>query len=266
MRKFYFVVLFLLCSAYTFASNIGHFSKSVRQDNISTEDVSGYFGQWFSVAPGTTFEVVGDNTDPMGIRHISYQQYYQGVEVEGCLVLVHARNNIVQHVNGALMETQLKPQSTVAKISKRKAVSRVKAQEDESAQYLLTPVFRGDSVEYRIAYKVYSSEKRADVYVDAETGEVLKTLSVMFDGQSAQGTALTKYSGTQSINCYYDGTEYYLYDEERGIYTFIGSKVTGIFRRSLSDQELQQTSMRKPLLQTKRKQTKHMWSISRGTY
>lgn len=236
MKKFYFAVLLLLSCLLTYASNVGHFSKSVRQDNISTEKVSGYFGQWFSVAPGSTFEVVGDNTDPMGIRHISYQQYYQGVEVEGCLVLVHARNNTVQHVNGVLMETQLKPQSTVAKISKRKAVSRVKAQEDESAQYLLTPIFHGDSVEYRIAYKVYSSEKKADVYVDAETGEILKTLSVMYEGQSAQGTALTKYSGTKSINCYYDGIEYSLYDEERGIYTFFGSKVTGIFGRSLSDQ------------------------------
>ena len=121
MKKFYFAVLLLLSCLLTYASNVGHFSKSVRQDNISTEKVSGYFGQWFSVAPGSTFEVVGDNTDPMGIRHISYQQYYQGVEVEGCLVLVHARNNTVQHVNGVLMETQLKPQSTVAKISKRKA-------------------------------------------------------------------------------------------------------------------------------------------------
>ena len=86
MKKYYFLVCLLFCSLLAFSSNVGHFSKNVSVENILVENVSNYFNNWFSLAPSTSFKVVGDKCDKMGIRHISFQQYYQGVEVEGCLI------------------------------------------------------------------------------------------------------------------------------------------------------------------------------------
>lgn len=230
MKKLLLVYLFLCCSLLAFSSsNVGHFVKNVSNEGISTERVTEHFEQWFNLAPSTTFEKVADKTDRMGIRHITYQQYYRGIEVEGCMVLVHARNNTVQHVNGALMEEQLKPQNVVAKVSRRRAVAKVRNQEESDAEFMLTPVFDGEDVEYRLSYKVYSPEEMADIYIDAETGDVLKKISTRYDGQSVQGTAVTKYSGTQSMTCYQDGTEYSLMDNDRGIITYIGSNAPDYF-------------------------------------
>ena len=221
MRKFYSLVFFLVCSVLVFASNVGHFSKNVISDNIRVDSVSSYFEQWFSLAPGTSFGIIGDETDKMGIRHISYQQYYQGVEVEGCLILVHSRYNTVQFVNGVLMEEERKPNNTVARIDKKRAIAKVR-NNSGNAKYMLTPIFNGDSVEYHIAYMVHSNEEMADIYIDAETGDILKKISTKYDGQSVQSTVNTIFSGAQSISTYYDNGSYQLVDEDRGIATFFG--------------------------------------------
>ncbi len=223
MRKYCFLVCLLFCSLLAFSSNVGHFSKNVSVENIQVENISNYFNNWFSLAPSTSFKVVGDKCDKMGIRHISFQQYYQGVEVEGCLVLVHARNGIVQSLNGVLMEDQQKPNNTAARVSKRRALAKVRNQESGDAKYMLTPVFNGDSVEYRIAYMIHSAEEMADVYVDAESGEILKKISTKYEGQSVQSTVNTVYSGSQTVNSYYENNKYQLIDDERGIITFFGS-------------------------------------------
>lgn len=228
MKKLYFIVLMLCSSLLVFASNIGHFSRDVSRDNISIDNVADHFDQWFVLSPSSSFLIVGDNTDKMGVRHISYQQYYQGIEIEGCLVLVHARNNKVQHVNGVVMEDMIKPENVVAKVSRRRAVAKVRNDNSSEAQFMLTPIFLDDSVVYRTSYKVYSPEEMADVYVDAESGEILKKISKRYDAQSVQGTAKTVYSGNQSMTCYYD-TIYKLMDDDRGIVTYLGSKAPEYF-------------------------------------
>lgn len=222
MKK-YLVLLLLSCSLLGFSSNIGHFMKKVDAENITVENVSDHFGQWFNLAPETAFEVIGDKTDKMGVRHISYQQYYRGVKVEGCLVLVHARDNRVLGVNGVVMERHLSPRNTTANIDKRKAVRKVRGKEGNNAQYMLTPVFKNGSVSYRIAYKVFSPDEQANVYVDAESGDVIKKISTRHHGQSAQSKVNTLYSGKQTITSYKENNTYSLRDEDRGIVTYWGS-------------------------------------------
>lgn len=225
MKHLCLILVLLLGTITTNANQMGHFSKQVADENIPVHNIGNHFEQWFALPPSTTFEKVADKTDNMGIRHISYQQFYNGICVEGSLVLVHAKGNKVHSLNGVIMERQLQPKSTVAKLTKRKAVAKVRTHEDDNAELLLTPIHEGETVSYRIAYKVYSPEKMADIYIDAETGEVLKEISTVQHALSAQANALTMYSGTQTVNCTYDNNTYALTDTERGIVTYIGSNI-----------------------------------------
>jgi len=218
------LVNFLLClCVFVYSNRIGHFSKKVSADNVKASEVSNYFDKWFELDENSTFIKFADNTDACGIQHISYQQYQNGIEMEGCLLLVHARNGKVEYLNGVVWEKSYIPQSMNVAINKRKALAHINKETNENTvQYLLTPIYLNDTVFYRPAYKIFSEEDMADIYIDAEADTILKKISKRYYAQSIQGTASTYYSQIQNINCIYDSV-YKLIDDERGIVTYLGS-------------------------------------------
>ena len=51
-----------------------------------------------------TFKKITVKTDDLGFTHTNFQQYYNGYEVEGKIVLVHSKNGFVQSINGQILE------------------------------------------------------------------------------------------------------------------------------------------------------------------
>lgn len=224
MKKILLLFLFTICAVYySHASNVGHFSKNVAEQNVSVGSLSDYFLEWFNLPESTIFILTQEKTDLLGIQHLNFQQFLNGIPVEGCRVFAHAKDGQVMYVNGVLLENHIVPTAPKRMMGKKhiQQISNSSSVDD----CILTPIFVGDSVMYKYAYKSSSAEAGYDIYYDAETGEILKKISTRYDLTSAQGTASTFYEGTKSITCGFENNSYKLIDPERNIYTYNASNV-----------------------------------------
>lgn len=204
-----YYILLLLFSVMTTAakgeSSDGHFWLQLRDKNVRMDDAVNHFGKWLNIPADATFQLLKDETDELGIRHLRYRQYVAGVEVQASMVMVHGRDGLVTSANGVVME-QAEQHQVVRKAAKNGSI--------QETLYLVKTVSG-----YRYALLQYDFVADADVYVDAETGEVLKSLPRKHAiEETMQGR--TMYSGTVpiTVSTLTDG-RHLLIDSTRHIYT-----------------------------------------------
>ncbi len=167
----------------------GHFWLKLQDRNISMDEATSHFGEWLNLPEGTTFKLIGDETDQLGIRHLRYRQYVGGYEVQASTVVVHGRNGTITSANGVVMEQTAQPKVM------RKAPMRNDGKTDSAEKLYLVQTPSG----FRYAKLHYDFMQNADVYVDAETGETLKTLPLSHSiSETMQGRSL--YNGTVSLS------------------------------------------------------------------
>lgn len=160
------------------------------------------------------------------VEHICYQQSFQGVPVAGAEFLVHSRAGYAETANGKLVEglhcVTTPALSSTAAINR--AVEFVGADRymwenpanearirhirgnDQASYYpeaelmLFDKKFSQQADNYRLVWRVnvYAEKPLSyqDVFVDARSGEVLHMMNRL-RSDDVQGTAQTKYSGTQ---------------------------------------------------------------------
>ncbi|HHB78709.1 MAG TPA: choice-of-anchor D domain-containing protein, partial [Saprospiraceae bacterium] len=232
-----FLVSFLISIAYTqnspTNSNIkgvesiryvegNSYPRYLRLDAMHTIRV-GHFSEWlkanFNLPKGVSFELIRREKDPLGITHLRFQQLFKGVPVIGGVYLGHAQNGQIYSMNGVLLDVG--EMNTTAVLSNaesvKKAIAYIPSEkyvwEDEpsehshgvypTAELIIVP----EGLDFRhrkltLAYKVdvYSLEplKRAWVYIDAQTGDVVAEENRICK-TDIQGTATTGYSGQRNI-------------------------------------------------------------------
>lgn len=193
----------------------GQFNLSFRSGVAQTDVETFCRTQLPRLSEGTTFQVSRDVTDQYGTRHITLQQYVDGLKADGCQVLVHMRNDKVQSINGNVITKQMMPEPAA-----RKAAVR---QEGEGKEMVL---YVKDGVAHQ-AYKTVKGGKR--LVIDAQSGEVLSSKSLRHNwdgptGQTVKAKGLTMFNGVQEFNATQleDGS-YTLIDSERQLYTLDAS-------------------------------------------
>lgn len=204
----WFLLIALMQTVQAENSN-GHFWLKLQDKNVGMDDAVRHFGEWLNLPSGSTFELLGDETDELGIRHLRYRQYVEGYEVQASMVMVHGRNGIVTSANGVVMEQTAQP------TARRKALARRSDGTTSAEELFLVQTSTG----YRYATYHYDPMQNAEIYADAETGEVLKALSLTQSvSEMMQGRSL--YSGTVpfSVTTLTDG-RHVMADSTRNIYT-----------------------------------------------
>lgn len=215
MKRIFTILWFMLALMSVNANEEGHFFVDLSSQNVALTTVANSFGSYFSYANGSTFTLFRDTTDALGIRHQSYQQYYQGKEVEFHVVIVHSKNGIVGCINGSAMTQSQAPQSVVARISKRQAAAKApKEVEESSVTSIITCI---DGMYYSV-YKILSPETFEILYIDSNTGEIIYREGV-FRNADVVGRGYTRYNGWQNMTVYESDGKYYLMDEGRNIVT-----------------------------------------------
>jgi Zn-dependent metalloprotease len=165
--------------------------------------------------------------DDIGFTHHRFQQTYQNYPVEWAVYIVHEKNGRILSMNGEYhqgiqMSNQVSLSEKSALGSATDLIGAVRYKwevpgEEEAmkkildnpgftyapkGQLVVLPVEEKDKYAYRYAYKfdIFADEPygRWNVYVDAQTGKVLKQLSLIHEAD-VTGTAKTKYSGTVEI-------------------------------------------------------------------
>lgn len=178
-----------------------------------------------------------DNTD---YEHKTYQQYFNGIKVEDAMYKVHAKKGIVISINGEFLKIEsinTKPNLTEQEALK-KALEQIGAKkyrwEIKQEENWIKSIKGADATFYpkgelmisqidekvnsfNLCYKfIINAIEPASydyVYIDAQTGKILRKIPVM---HNIAGTADTRYSGSQTIETQANNSSFRLNDVTRG--------------------------------------------------
>lgn len=244
----------------------GSFYVDLSKENKTTEQLSKDFNSWFNLDTNHSFVLLSSKTDELNLTHNYYQQYYKGVLIEGAILMLHAKKGIVYASNGQI--AKFDKVEVVSNISSENAVIIAKEHlkvtdliNTYPVETIIAKIPNGVSFDYKFVQKVRIDSANpfimANVYIDANNGNVLNTVSLVTNCMSTDSekviekkpfmpfkydvsnsenvvladtpaTANTMYSGTQSIvTDSYNGA-YRLRDNARKIETYDATNATAL--------------------------------------
>lgn len=183
---------------------------------INTEDLSPVFNQLLNPLQNNTFVKIEIIEDHIGMTHQKYQQYFNNIPVEFGIYKAHAKNDVLSCINGNYFS--VKNINTTPSISEETAILLAKQSINAESYFELNAAHTGyygpnpklvifpkiQSINNynRLAYKldIYAEKPlyRADVYIDAHTGEVIiENSKIHHSNIPAAGTTL--YNGVQNF-------------------------------------------------------------------
>lgn len=226
-------------------STLPSFIKFRKSDQFDIDKLNAWMKSNFKFDPNIDFVEVRKDVDNLGHVHYRYQQTYYGQPVEDAIWIAHTNHDKVYSLNGLIYDkfAATSAPSLDEATALTKALEHVNASvykwelpneekhlKWETRNPLATYMPHGDIVfvskgmdfnadDYRLAYKfniyAHAPVSRADIYVDAITGEILRENSILCHADE-EGIAHTGHSGEREIIAdSFDG-EYRLRDGSRG--------------------------------------------------
>ncbi|MEZ4778740.1 MAG: M4 family metallopeptidase [Flavobacteriaceae bacterium] len=182
---------------------------------LNVDNRSSFLKEFLETPESTTFVEVSAKTDEIGVLHETFQQYYNEVPVEFGIYKAHLKNGTLAAINGDYFP--IKEINTIPTISETKAFSMAKRQVNGKSYYessannigyngpkptlVIFPKMKNINATDRLAYRldIYAEKPfyRADVYIDAHTGELIFENTKIHQNVGATGTTL--YNGVQSF-------------------------------------------------------------------
>ena len=179
--------------------------------------------------------------DELGFTHTKYSISQNGVEVLNKRIIAHCQKGKLVSLNGDLFPFALPINKfnlsentalnyALKKVNAKKYRWENKAEELQMRKILNKPDFtyypKGIKVIYEkngtmfcaYQFNIYAQEPlyRANVFVDAASGKILGEQELICN-VDVPGTAITKYSGTNSITCNQSGAVFSLRETTRGL-------------------------------------------------
>jgi len=196
--------------------------------NISPEKVFEFYYEALGLSNKDKMILKSAKTDALQMTHYRFQQTFAGVPVWGADYIIHAANGQIASGNGKLVNSL--NINTHAQLSQSAAIQKAIAYtgaekymwQDVKNENMLKHIKNDPAAtyypeaelmiadkscsriasQYKLVYRVdVFAEKpmsRKDIFIDAQTGNVLFTINKI-KNTDAQGTAVTKYSGTKTL-------------------------------------------------------------------
>lgn len=206
----------------------GRVAQNLRGQKVSASVDGNMLVKALGLADGNTFRVVKTTTDKLNITHTNFQQYYKGVAVNGAVIMTHAKNGLLQSINGNYLDVSgisvnvsmddLKATGVAQEAIGMKKVTRNYAPElqiiqSASGEHVMTYAIRLDGTDAKGMLLM----KR--VFVDAQSGKV-QDIEELIAHTDVTANAHTFHSGERTITTDFDGVgTYTLYDSARKIRT-----------------------------------------------
>lgn len=204
---------------------ISTYFKFTKGSEISFENLNNLLHNILKVDEGFDNKLINSNKDQLGNIHYRYELTYENVPIHDAQFIVHVNNGKIYAVNGNLyrninisntifLSENAALQQLLSKINAQRYKWQMPEEEkllqEETNNSHATYYPKGEIVLlkdkttqqyiYTYSFNVYADKplKRAIYYVDASTGAIVFENSLIHEG-NANGTAITKYSGTQAI-------------------------------------------------------------------
>jgi Zn-dependent metalloprotease len=180
-------------------------------------------------------------TDELGFTHTRFGVYQNGITVFNKTIIAHCKNGKLISLNGDLYDQSMTQNDyalsessalgfALAKVNAKKYKWENREEEQHMRVALNDPSFSYYPVAKKIVYEkegknygayvfnIYAEEPlyRANVVVNAATGVILDEQNLICTAD-VPGTALTKFSGSQSFTCDQNGATYRLRETQRGL-------------------------------------------------
>lgn len=229
MKKFFlFAALSLSLMGAAQAQNAnGHFRMRYSGGVAETNLEAFCRTQLPKLCEGTTFEVTRDRVDQQGYRHVTMQQFVNGIRANGMTLNVHVFNGKITSINGSVLTQEMVPAETMKRAPRSAAqIMEMSGLSERLAEKAELVLFKKDGVS-RLCYGVLDGDRYK--HIDAFTGEVLSDVPVLHDlvadqePEAVKGQAQTMFSGLQDIDITIEDGVYSLTDMTRGISTLNGS-------------------------------------------
>lgn len=189
------------------------------------------------------YRLINQTDDHLKNTHYRYLLTYKNINLQNAMFIVHTNNQKIYSINGNLPakiiienDIVITKETAIQQTLKSIAAQRYKWEMPEEENLLkrennnpnatyypkaeLVLFQKPDETKYNYAYvfDIYADKplKRADYYIDASNGNILFENNKIHQADS-NGTAITKFSGTQSIVSNYTGTQFTLRETSRGL-------------------------------------------------
>lgn len=229
MKKFFlFAALSLSLMGAAQAQNAnGHFRMRYSGGVAETNLEAFCRTQLPKLCEGTTFEVTRDRVDQQGYRHVTMQQFVNGIRANGMTLNVHVFNGKITSINGSVLTQEMVPAETMKRAPRSAAqIMEMSGLSERLAEKAELVLFKMNGVS-RLCYSVLDGDKYK--HIDAFTGEVLSDFSIIRNAaadeepEAAKGQGQTMFSGIQSIDITKKDGVYSLTDMTRNISTLNAS-------------------------------------------
>lgn len=220
---------------------------------LAPAELEAFAKKHLNMGPNDELRAYQTWTDRIGFTHTRYRQYYNNNEVSRSMVIVHEKNGEIISINGEFypIDAQI---ATLPSLSESAALDAAKmavgAQlykwevpieeeyiklefNDPTATFFPTGELsyaadQAGNMHLTWKFDIYAENpsSRADVFIDALTGEEVFRKQTMHDGGDHVGTAITEWNGTQSIMTDSLTNNYVLADSTRG---------EGVFTRNMEN-------------------------------
>jgi len=230
---------------YAEKSDFPTFIRLNDSQNLKENSLKKWLGQYLIEIERYDFVEFLEFESKYGIHHKRYQKYFDGYKVEWATFSVHMRNGRIFSLGGNLYPDIKYNSATITqKQAFEKALQAVPAEmymwESEylenlrkqetddinatwfpKAELVIIPVFFKNNAkpEFRLTWKfdiyAWAPHARKDVYVDAETSEVISIIEKLHFSD-VEGIAHTRYSGQQTITTEFHNGSYRLRQSGRG--------------------------------------------------
>ena len=202
----------------------GSFSQNLKNDNLDPVTVVSNLNLWFGLSPQHSLEQVSQNTDKLGITHQNFKQFYNGIPVEGSLIMLHSKNNIATSINGQLAKFETFDTNFVLTKEMAETIAHNYLKVNELlTNYPVEKVIFPDGDQIHLAYKVRIDSAQpfemCHVFVDAKSGKIITKIELVAHADEP-GTAQTLYSGNRNITVEQHEGSYRLRESNRKISTF----------------------------------------------
>jgi Zn-dependent metalloprotease/PKD repeat protein len=214
--------------------NGGVFHHNLSKYSINRESLTEKFNFWLELSDKYSFQEISERTDELGFTHVSYQQLYKSIPIDGCVVMVHYKNGVANSINGQVSQKENIP--TQQAISSERAYTVAKEHlkvseliNEYPVELLIATIPSENGYDYKLAYKVRIDAANpftmCYVFIDAQTGNVINKINLIAHADTP-GTAVTLYSGTQNITCDSYSGSYRLRENGRKIETYNATNAT----------------------------------------